>query len=93
MAINHVYRPWIVAVTEKYWDQLSEDGREVPMDRANKSHDFKRQDTRAEAGKTLVDLKARGMQINRLTHDRTNRIREKLSAVSFGIAADVGEEL
>ena len=90
---NHVYSPWIVTVSKKYWDQLSKDERKVLMDAAKKSRDFERQDTRAEADKALVDLKAKGMQINQLTPAEANRMREKLAAVNSGISANVGEEL
>ena len=90
---NHVYSPWIVTVSKKYWDQLSKDEQKVLMDAAKKSRDFERQDTRAEADKALADLKAKGMQINQLSPAEANRMREKLSAVNSGIATNVGEDL
>jgi tripartite ATP-independent transporter DctP family solute receptor len=90
---NHVYSPWIVTVSKKYWDQLSKDEQKVLMDAAKKSRDFERQDTRAEADKALADLKGKGMQINQLSPAEANRMREKLAAVNAGIAANVGEDL
>jgi len=90
---NHVYSPWIVLVSKKYWDGLSKDEQKVLTDAAKKSRDFERQDTRAEADKALTDLKAKGMQINQLSPAESNRMREKLGAVNTGIAANVGEEL
>ncbi len=90
---NHVYSPWIVTVSKKYWDQLSKDEQKVLMDAAKKSRDFERQDTRAEADKALADLKAKGMQINQLSPAEANRMRDKLAAVNTGIAANVGEDL
>jgi tripartite ATP-independent transporter DctP family solute receptor len=90
---NHVYSPWIVTVSKKYWDQLSKDEQKVLMDAAKKSRDFERQDTRAEADKALADLNGRGMQINQLSPAEANRMREKLTAVNAGIAANVGEAL
>ncbi|WP_332740194.1 TRAP transporter substrate-binding protein [Hydrogenophaga sp.] len=90
---NHVYSPWIVLVSKKYWDGLSKDEQKVLMDAAKKSRDFERQDTRTEADKALADLKAKGMQINQLSPAEANRMREKLAAVNTGIAANVGEDL
>jgi TRAP-type transport system periplasmic protein len=90
---NHVYSPWIVLVSKKYWDALSKDEQKVLMDAAKKSRDFERQDTRAEADKALADLKGKGMQINQLSPSEANRMREKLAAVNTGIAANVGEDL
>src|SRR5574343_208185 len=54
---NHVYSPWIVPVSKKYWDGLSKAEQKVLLDAAKKSRDFERQDTRAEADKALADLK------------------------------------
>jgi tripartite ATP-independent transporter DctP family solute receptor len=90
---NHVYSPWIVLVSKKYWDGLSKDEHKVLLDAAKKSRDFERQDTRAEADKALADLKGKGMQINQLSPAEANRMREKLAAVNTGIAANVGEDL
>ncbi|MDR7095690.1 TRAP transporter substrate-binding protein [Hydrogenophaga laconesensis] len=90
---NHVYSPWIVLVSKKYWDGLSKAEQKVLLDAAKKSRDFERQDTRAEADKALADLKAKGMQINQLSPAETNRMREKLATVNAGIATNVGEDL
>ena len=90
---NHVYSPWIVTVSKKWWDQLSKDEQKVLMDAAKKSRDFERQDTRTEADKALADLKGKGMQINQLSPAEANRMREKLASVNAGISANVGEDL
>jgi TRAP-type C4-dicarboxylate transport system substrate-binding protein len=90
---NHVYSPWIVTVSKKYWDGLSKDEQKVLMDAAKKSRDFERQDTRAEAGKALADLKYKGMQINELSPAEANRMREKLTQINDTIANNVGMEL
>ena len=90
---NHVYSPWIVLVSKKYWDGLSKAEQKVLLDAAVKSRDFERKDTRDEAAKALADLKAKGMQVNELPAAEANRMREKLSAVNASIAANVGESL
>jgi TRAP-type transport system periplasmic protein len=90
---NHVYSPWIVTVSKKWWDGLSKDEQKILADAAVKSRDFERQDTRAEAAKALGELKAKGMQVTELPAAETNRMREKLAAINAGIAANVGESL
>jgi TRAP-type transport system periplasmic protein len=90
---NHVYSPWIVLVSKKWWDGLNKAEQKVLMDAAKKSRDFERQDTRAEAGKALAELKAKGMQINELPPSEANRMRDKLTRVNAGIAVNVGLEL
>jgi tripartite ATP-independent transporter DctP family solute receptor len=90
---NHVYSPWIVTVSKKYWDQLSKDEQKVLMDAAIVSRDFERKDTRDEAAKAVGDLKAKGMMVNELSPAETSRMRDKLTKVYALVAADVGMDL
>ena len=90
---NHVYSPWIVTVSKKWWDGLSKDERKVLLDAAKASRDFERKDTREEAAKALGDLKAKGMVINELSPAEAGRMRDKLTRVNAGIASNVGMDL
>ena len=56
---NHVYSPWVMMASKKWWDTLSKAEQKVLMDAAKASRDFERKDTRAEAAKAVADLKAR----------------------------------
>ncbi len=90
---NHVYSPWIVTVSKKYWDGLSKDEQKVLSDAAKVSRDFERKDTRDEASKAMANLKAKGMEINELSPAEATRMRDKLTKVYALIAADVGMDL
>ncbi|MBP8215114.1 MAG: TRAP transporter substrate-binding protein [Propionivibrio sp.] len=90
---NHVYSPWIMTVSKKWWDQLSKDEQKVLSDAAKASRDFERKDTREEAAKAVADLKAKGMAVNEVSPQEVNRMREKLTRVNASIAANVGMEL
>jgi tripartite ATP-independent transporter DctP family solute receptor len=90
---NHVYSPWIVLVSKKWWDTLSKDEQKVLMDAARASREFERKDTREEAGRALAELKAKGMQINELSPAEAGRMRDKLTQVNAGIAVNVGMDL
>jgi len=90
---NHVYSPWIVTVSKKWWDQLSKDEQKVLRDAAVASRDFERKDTRDEAAKALADLKGKGMQINELPTSEVARMRDKLTSINAGIATTVGMDL
>ena len=90
---NHVYSPWIVLVSKKWWDGLSKDEQKVLADAAKVSRDFERKDTRDEAAKALAELKAKGMQVNELPPTETARMRDKLTQVNAGIAANIGPDL
>jgi tripartite ATP-independent transporter DctP family solute receptor len=90
---NHVYSPWIVLVSKKWWDGLSKDEQKVLMDAAKASREFERKDTRDEAAKALGELKAKGMQINELSPAESARMRDKLTRVNASIGANVGMDL
>lgn len=90
---NHVYSPWIVLVSKKWWDGLSKDEQRVLADAARASRDFERKDTREEAAKALADLKGKGMQVNELSPAETARMRDKLTRVNASIASNVGMDL
>jgi TRAP-type transport system periplasmic protein len=90
---NHVYSPWIVLASKKWWDGLSKAEQAVLLEAAKASRDFERKDTREEAGKALADLKAKGMQINEVPAAEAARMREKLTKVNATIATNVGMEL
>ena len=87
---NHVYSPWIVLVSKKWWDGLSKDEQKVLSDAARVSRDFERKDTREEASKAVADLKAKGMQVNELPAPEAARMRDKLTRVYALIGAEVG---
>jgi tripartite ATP-independent transporter DctP family solute receptor len=90
---NHVYAPWIVTVSKKYWDGLSKDERAVLQKAAVISRDFERKDTREEAAKALAELKAKGMQITELSPAEAGRMRDKLTRINATVATQVGMEL
>src|SRR4051812_34087539 len=90
---NHVYSPWIVLVSRKWWDGLSKDEQKVLSDAAKSSRDFERKDTRDEGAKALADLKGKGMQINELSPAEAGRMRDKLTKVNASIATNVGMDL
>ncbi|WP_431286379.1 TRAP transporter substrate-binding protein [Roseateles chitinivorans] len=90
---NHVYSPWIVTVSKKFWDGLSKDEQAVLQQAAVKSRDFERKDTRDEAAKALAELKAKGMTVNELSPAETARMRDKLTRVNAGVATQVGMDL
>jgi TRAP-type transport system periplasmic protein len=90
---NHVYSPWIVLVSKKWWDQLSKDEQKVLMDAAKASREFERKDTREEAGKAVAELQAKGMKVNDLPASEAARMRDKLTRVYASIGAEVGMEL
>ena len=90
---NHVYSPWIVTVSKKWWDGLSKTEQKILLDAAGASRDFERKDTREEGAKALADLKAKGMQVNELSAAEIARMRDKLTHINAAVATNVGMDL
>ncbi len=90
---NHVYSPWIVTVSKRWWDGLSETEQGILMDAAEKARDAEREDTRREASQALAALKERGMQINEVSPEEIQRMREQAQPAIQTVIDTVGQEL
>jgi tripartite ATP-independent transporter DctP family solute receptor len=90
---NHVYSPWIVTASKRWWDGLSQAEQGVLMAAAKKARDFERLDTREEAAKALAQLKANGMQVNEISPDEVQRMRETAQPAIQQVIDTVGQPL
>ena len=90
---NHVYSPWVVTASKRWWDGLSETEQGILMDAAEKARDAEREDTRREASQALAALKERGMQINEVSPEEIQRMREQAQPAIQTVIDAVGQEL
>jgi TRAP-type transport system periplasmic protein len=90
---KHVYSPWIVMVSKKWWDGLSADEKKAIEASAAASRDFERKDSRAAALKAVDFLKAKGMQVSVVSDKELARMREKAKPAVDKFAADGGADV
>lgn len=90
---NHMYSPWIVLVSKKWWDTLSADEQKILKDAAVASRDFERKDNRETSAKALDDLKKAGMDVAVLPDTEIAKFREKSKGVAEKVIASVGQPL
>jgi tripartite ATP-independent transporter DctP family solute receptor len=90
---NHVYSPWVMLASKKWWDGLSRDEQGIIVQAARTARDFERQDTRAETARALKELEAKGMTVNTVSSAELQRMREKIEPVTEKLAQDVGQDL
>lgn len=90
---NHAYSPWIVTVSKRWWDKLSETEQGILLEAARKARDFERQDTREEARRALAELQDKGMQVNEIDAAEVQRMREKAVPAVQKVIDTVGREL
>ena len=90
---NHVYSPWIVTASKRWWDGLSKTEQDIIMDAAKKARDSEREDTRAEAREALAKIKEHGMQVNKVSPEEIQRMREQAKPAIQTVVDTVGEPL
>ena len=73
---KHVYSPWIVLASKKWWDKLSADEQKAVQESTEAARDFERKDSRAAAVKALDFLKSKGMQVTVVEDKEIDRMRE-----------------
>jgi tripartite ATP-independent transporter DctP family solute receptor len=72
---RHVYSPWIVLASKKWWDGLSATEKKAIQDSAMASRAFERKDSREAESKALETLKQKGMQITTLNNKELDRLQ------------------
>ncbi|NUB04730.1 TRAP transporter substrate-binding protein [Azospirillum sp. Vi22] len=90
---KHVYSPWIVLASKRWYDGLSADERKIINEAAVASRDFERKDSREASKQSIAYLKDKGMQINELSDAELGRMREMVKPAMDKFAADGGADL
>lgn len=90
---KHVYSPWILLASKKWWDGLSADEHKAIQEAAVASRDFERKDSREAAVKAVDFLKKHGMQVSVISDAELGRMRDKAKPASDKFAADGGADL
>lgn len=89
---KHVYSPWIVMASKKWWDRLSPTEQGMIEKAAVASRDFERKDNRAGTAKALEELKADGMQVTVVSDAELDRMRAVVKPVIEKFSKEYGEE-
>jgi TRAP-type transport system periplasmic protein len=85
---KHVYSPWIVLASKKWWDGLSADEKKAIQESALASRDFERKDSREAAAKAVEFLKSKGMQVTVVNDKEIGRMRELSKPAMQKFASD-----
>ncbi|WP_136414706.1 TRAP transporter substrate-binding protein [Herbaspirillum sp. ST 5-3] len=85
---KHVYSPWIVLASKKWWDGLNADERKAVQDSAFAARDFERKDTREASAKAIDFLKSKGMQVTVVSDKEIERMQETTRQAMYKFAND-----
>jgi TRAP-type transport system periplasmic protein len=89
---RHSYAALVMLMSKKTWDGLSPQEQDTLKACAAEGRDEQRKVSRAKAGATLAELKAKGMQVNDIPPTEMARIRDKVKVVYEHQAKNVGAE-
>ncbi|NMK47474.1 TRAP transporter substrate-binding protein [Achromobacter sp. Bel] len=90
---RHVYTPWVVMASKKWWDTLSPDEQKLIRQAAAASRDFERKDSRTDSAKAMTTLEQAGMKINTISPEEVARMRQKVQPVVDKYTQELGPEL
>jgi len=90
---RHVYTPWVLLASKKWWDTLSADEQKLIRQAAVASRDFERKDSRADSKKAMDVLKEHGMKINVVSDEEIARMRQKVQPVVDKYTQELGPDL
>ena len=89
---RHAYTPFLVLYSKKMWDTLSKEEQAALREAAIEGQKVQRATIRAEDGKALAELKAKGMQVNEISSAEQKRMFEKVKPVYDKNAATIGAD-
>jgi tripartite ATP-independent transporter DctP family solute receptor len=90
---HHVYSPFILLVSKKLWDQLSDEEKKMFKDAGVESGKFQREISREQSKKTLDKLKSDGMQVSELTPEVKKQIQDKIQPVIDKYTQELGADV
>jgi TRAP-type transport system periplasmic protein len=89
---RHAYTPFLVLYSKKMWDTLTPQEQAVLREAAIEGQKVQRSTIRANDGKALAELKAKGMQVNEISPAEQKRMFEKVRPVYDKNAATIGAD-
>jgi len=89
---RHAYSPLAVLMSKKTWDALSPAEQGAMRECAGRGRDEERRVNREQDGRSVVNLKGKGMAINEISPAETARIRDKTKVVYEQHRKEIGDE-
>jgi len=84
---RHVYSPFILLASKKWWDGLTADEKKALQESAVATRDFERKDSREAGAKALEFLKQKGMQVTVISDKEVGRMQDVMRPAIAKFAA------
>lgn len=89
---RHQYNPQIVLISKKFWDGLNDEEKAVLQSAATEARDYQRKVSRELDAKAIEDIKATGMQVDELSPEETQKLRDAVKPLVEKFSAEIGPE-
>ncbi|PLT30626.1 TRAP transporter substrate-binding protein [Peribacillus deserti] len=90
---KHVYTPFIMLVSKKFWDKLSEEEQGILREAAQEAGKYQREVSRKENEIAIKDLEKAGMKINEVSDEEREKMKKMIQPVNDKYAEKFGTEL
>ncbi|WP_439650419.1 TRAP transporter substrate-binding protein [Pollutimonas nitritireducens] len=87
---NHVYTPFVLLASKKWWDGLSADEQGVLRQAAKESQAFQRKISREAAIAALTYLKEKGVKVSEFSSEEKEKIRKDLTPILADLKVKIG---
>ena len=90
---RHVYNPLIVLFSQKVWDKLSQDERQILQEAARETSVEQRRVSRDMEAKALDKARSQGTVVTDITPQERQRLRDRVKPVTEQYTRELGEPL
>ena len=89
---RHFYTPYVFMISKKTWDKLSDEDKKLVQKCADEAKFYQREINRKLDAEYLEKMKDKGIQVNELSSNEINKMKEIVKPVYDKFAEDIGKE-
>ncbi|CAM3511141.1 TRAP transporter substrate-binding protein [Halomonas sp. FME1] len=90
---GHVYTPYVLLASKKWFDSLAEDDQQLVMEAAQESAEYQRALSRDDADRLVGLLEEEGMEVTRLSEEEMTKLRDAVAPVVTEFSEQIGLDL
>lgn len=89
---NHVYTPFVLLASKRWWDKLTADERDVISQAAKTAQAYQRKISREADSEALQFIKDRGVEVSRFSLEEKEKIRTTLEPIVAKLRMEIGPD-
>lgn len=89
---NHVYTPYVLVVSKKWWDKLSQDEKAIIETAVQKYQAIQRQASRDGNAEYIQFLQDNGVKVTQLPVEEKERMLQHIEPILASLKGDIGAE-